>query len=75
MPDPAPDLGGSESFGVLLRTLREQAGLSQSALARQAGLDPSFVNRLESGRRGRTGHAPPITRFPRAEAIPSAAWL
>ncbi|HLZ08395.1 MAG TPA: helix-turn-helix transcriptional regulator, partial [Chloroflexota bacterium] len=52
MPDPGPELGGSDSFGVLLRTLREQAGLSQSALARQAGLDPSFVNRLESGRRG-----------------------
>jgi transcriptional regulator with XRE-family HTH domain len=52
MPDPGPDLGASESFGVMLRTLREKAGLSQSALARQAGLDPSFVNRLESGRRG-----------------------
>jgi transcriptional regulator with XRE-family HTH domain len=52
MPDPGPDTGASESFGVLLRTLRERAGLSQSALARQAGLDPSFINRLESGRRG-----------------------
>ena len=39
------------SFANLLRTLRERAGLSQSALARRAGLDPSFVNRLESGQR------------------------
>ena len=52
MPDSQPDTGASETFGVLLRTLREQAGLSQSGLARQAGLDPSFINRLESGRRG-----------------------
>jgi transcriptional regulator with XRE-family HTH domain len=36
----------------LLRALREKAGLSQSALARRAGLDPSFINRLESGQRG-----------------------
>lgn len=41
-----------ESFGSLLRALREQKGISQSALARRAGLDPSFVNRLESGQRG-----------------------
>ena len=40
-----------ESFGGLLRALRERAGLSQSALARRAKMDPSFVNRLESGQR------------------------
>lgn len=43
---------GEESFGAVLRELRERAKLSQSALARGAGLDPSFVNRLESGQRG-----------------------
>lgn len=40
------------NFGMVLRGFRERAGLSQSALARRAGLDPSFVNRLESGQRG-----------------------
>ena len=40
-----------DSFGAVLRTLRERAHLSQSAVARRAGLDPSFVNRLESGQR------------------------
>ena len=40
-----------DSFGAVLRSLRERAGLSQSAVARRAGLDPSFVNRLESGQR------------------------
>lgn len=40
-----------ETFGSLLRSFRERVGLSQSALARRAGLDPSFVNRLESGQR------------------------
>jgi transcriptional regulator with XRE-family HTH domain len=48
----ATDAGTADSFGQVLRTLRERAGLSQSALARRAGLDPSFVNRLESGQRG-----------------------
>lgn len=43
---------GEESFGAVLRGLRERAKLSQSALARGAGLDPSFINRLESGQRG-----------------------
>ncbi len=43
--------GGPESFGGLLRALRERASLSQSALARRAKRDPSFVNRLESGQR------------------------
>ncbi|MBX6772188.1 MAG: helix-turn-helix transcriptional regulator [Chloroflexi bacterium] len=38
-------------FPSLLRAFRERAGLSQSALARRAGLDPSFINRLESGQR------------------------
>jgi transcriptional regulator with XRE-family HTH domain len=42
----------AESFGALLRSYRERARLSQSALARQAGLDASFVNRVESGQRG-----------------------
>jgi|SRR5579884_1232541 len=45
------DHSAPESFGSLLRSYREKAGLSQSALARRAGLDPSFVNRLESGQR------------------------
>jgi transcriptional regulator with XRE-family HTH domain len=46
------DQDATESFGGRLRALRERAGLSQSALARKAGLDPSFINRLESGQRG-----------------------
>src|SRR5579884_2802986 len=45
------DHSAPESFGSLLRAYRERAGLSQSALARRAGLDPSFINRLESGQR------------------------
>jgi len=49
--DVPTDHHDAESFGGLLRTYRERARLSQSALARRAGLDPSFVNRLESGQR------------------------
>lgn len=36
-----------QSFGQLLRTLRTREGLSQNALARRAGVDPAYVNRLE----------------------------
>jgi transcriptional regulator with XRE-family HTH domain len=34
-------------FGSLLRTLRVRIGLSQNQLARRAGVDPAYVNRLE----------------------------
>ena len=47
----AAERNSVDSFSNLLRSYRERAGLSQSGLARRAGLDPSFVNRLESGQR------------------------
>lgn len=34
-------------FGALLRSLRVRVGLSQNQLARRAGIDPAYVNRLE----------------------------
>ena len=34
-------------FGALLRTLRVRMGFSQNQLARMAGVDPAYVNRLE----------------------------
>ena len=34
-------------FGALLRSLRVRMGLSQNHLARMAGVDPAYVNRLE----------------------------
>src|SRR5439155_19247951 len=40
-----------EGVPSALGRYRERAGLSQSALARLAGLDASFINRLESGQR------------------------
>ena len=39
------------SFGAALATARQAAGLSQHALARAAGIDASYVNRLERGER------------------------
>jgi len=39
------------SFGVLLRRYREQAGLTQEALAEKAGLTPNAISALERGRR------------------------
>jgi transcriptional regulator with XRE-family HTH domain len=38
-------------FAHELRSQRREAGLSQSALAREVGKHPSYVNRLESGER------------------------
>lgn len=46
-----------EPFGVLLRRLRVERGLSQNELARRAGVDPAYVNRLE-----RAGPGPNIGR-------------
>jgi transcriptional regulator with XRE-family HTH domain len=41
-----------EDFGDLLRRLREEARLSQNALARAAGMSPSNVNRIEASKQG-----------------------
>src|SRR3954465_11491256 len=49
MPGPELDMaiGPQSGFGQLLRTLRVRIGLSQNQLARRAGVDPAYVNRLE----------------------------
>lgn len=41
-----------EQFGDLLRRFREEAGLSQNALARAAGINPTNVNRIEHSKQG-----------------------
>lgn len=38
---------GTHPFGALLRSLRVRIGFSQNHLARMAGVDPAYVNRLE----------------------------
>src|SRR5882724_11109954 len=47
----APTVWGSPpdplSFPALVRALRIRRGLSQNQLARQAGVDPAYVNRIE----------------------------
>jgi transcriptional regulator with XRE-family HTH domain len=40
-----------EHFGRRVRTLREQAGLSQEELAKRASLDRTYVSGVERGRR------------------------
>ena len=44
-------------LGTSLRKAREQAGLSQSGLARAAGIAPDVVSRIESGARANPGFA------------------
>lgn len=39
----------STTLAFTLRSLRLSAGLSQNALARQAGIDPAYVHRIEKG--------------------------
>jgi transcriptional regulator with XRE-family HTH domain len=39
------------TFGEHLATVRQRVGLSQHALAKAAGVDASYVNRLEHGER------------------------
>lgn len=42
--------GLDTTFGAMLRALRQQAGLTQRDLAQQAGLDFSYISKLENGR-------------------------
>ena len=37
----------AETFATALRRLRIERGLSQNALAKLAGIDPAYINRLE----------------------------
>jgi transcriptional regulator with XRE-family HTH domain len=44
-------LARRRAFGVALRRLRAEAGLSQENLGRAAGLERAYVGHLENGRR------------------------
>lgn len=48
---------GSTDFGVLLKSLREKRGISQTKLSERAEFDHSYVSRLESGARMPTREA------------------
>ena len=55
--DPGADPGAAAPpagtrFGEVLRTLRTARGISQAAVAARAGIDRSYVNRMEAGERG-----------------------
>ena len=39
------------AFEAKLKAYREHAGMTQNSLARAAGVNPAFINRLESGER------------------------
>lgn len=56
------------AFADRLRAARERAGLSQSALARLAGIDASYLNRLERAER-----EPP--KQPTAQALAAGLGL
>jgi transcriptional regulator with XRE-family HTH domain len=45
-------MAANHGFGEVLRTVRKQAQMSQSELARLAGLHASHLNRVERGLRG-----------------------
>ena len=47
----ARDMVLVNSFGTVLRQLRNKAGWTQEQLAFEAGIDRTFVGLLESGRR------------------------
>ncbi|GAP64078.1 hypothetical protein ARMA_2501 [Ardenticatena maritima] len=47
-------------FGLYLKTLRERAGISQEALAEEAGISSAYISQIESGQRNPP--SPPILR-------------
>jgi transcriptional regulator with XRE-family HTH domain len=54
------------TFGILLKTYRERAGLSQNELAARAGLSASTISRVEKGTRSPLGKRPQILAIARA---------
>ena len=51
-PEGAAGAGAGDGFGAVLRSLRTARGFSQAAVAARAGIDRSYVNRMEAGERG-----------------------
>ncbi|MGB3432789.1 helix-turn-helix domain-containing protein [Achromobacter sp.] len=51
MVNPAQSLDNRVAFGLRLRELRTNAGLSQEELAHRSGLDRTYVSSCERGRR------------------------
>ena len=47
----------AEAFGDYLRGLRKRAGLSQRELAQQAGIDFTYLSKIENGRVDPPGEA------------------
>ena len=58
------------SFGPLLQGFRHQAGLTGTAAARAAGIDPSYLNRMERGEREPPGRELTLA-LARALALPA----
>jgi transcriptional regulator with XRE-family HTH domain len=56
-------------FGKKLRTLREDAGMSQAALAKQAGITREYLNRLEAGQ-----HDPTLGLVQRLARVLGVTW-
>ncbi len=59
-----------QSFGLLLKELRESRGLSQSALGRRCGTSHATISRLESGERMPSRKL--VSRLARAMALDQA---
>ncbi len=71
MADDGQALADGAAFGRALREARVRAGLSQNALARRAGIDPAYVNRIEAA----PAAAPIVPRRPIVEALARALEL
>ncbi|KHF35854.1 HTH-type transcriptional repressor RghR [Paenibacillus sp. P1XP2] len=59
-------------FGMLLRKLREQKGMSINQLAETAGISNSQISRMENGVRG-VPKAPTIRKLADAWAFPTGS--
>lgn len=49
-----PDSGPEKAFGIALRTVRKERGLSQERLALDCGFDRTYVSLVERGMRSPT---------------------
>ena len=56
--------------GTRIREIRHRAGISQTALARQAGISPSYLNLIEHNKRGIAGKV--LLAIARALGVPAA---
>jgi transcriptional regulator with XRE-family HTH domain len=61
--------------GHAIRAIRERTGMTQALLARETGIDPAIINRLELGTRSAKSSPDVLVKIAQALKVPLTAII